>query len=258
MTDTLFNAQSIAEFLRQNPNFLIEHADVFAEIRVPDPNGSGTLSLLERQVTTLRQQLKNNQAELQALGHIAYENQGINDTITDWCASLLAQKEEELLPAAIVTGLQDAFPDLEVELILWGLERLESYQVEDNKEVQDYIQSLSIPYTGKKVHQGITAWLSETPASIAVIPIYVNDNTVGALIFGSKDNSHFYEGMGTLFLETLGFLTSAAISRLAPSLMEEDYPDDETQDSEEPITEEDLKTSSEEKADDDYPELNPA
>lgn len=221
MTETVFTPEAIAEFLKNNPKFLAEHADVFAEITVPNPDGPGVLSLLEHQVNTLRQQLKHSHQNLQDLGYLAYENQDINDTITDWCASLLAQKENELIPASIVTGLQDAFPELEVELLLWGLENLEDYQLEDNKEVQQYIQSLSQPYTGKNIHAGLSAWLSEPAASIAVAPLHVNDQVIGALIFASKDANHFYEGMGVVFLETLGYLASAAISRIAPIVMDD-------------------------------------
>lgn len=221
MTESVFTPQAIADFLKENPHFLVEHADIFSEVRIPNPDGPGVLSLLEYQVKTLRQQLQNSHQNLQDLGLIAYENQDINDTITDWCASLLAQKEDELIPAAIVTGLQDAFPELEVELLLWGLENLEDYQLEDNKEVQHYIQSLQKPYTGKSIHPGLSAWLSEPAASIAVVPLHVNDQTVGALIFASKNAEHFYEGMGVIFLETLSYLASAAISRIAPIVMDD-------------------------------------
>ncbi len=243
MSDLTLSPQQVADFLTNNPEFLNDHAEVFAGLHVPNPDGPGTLSLLERQVNLLRERLSNAHSNLNELGYIAHENQGISDTITDWCAGLLAQKEEELIPAAIVTGLQDAFPDLEVELLLWGLENLEDYQLEDNQEVQDYIQTLVAPYTGKQIHPGIAAWLSEPAGSIAIAPIYVNDAAIGALIFASQDSEHFFEGMGVTFLETLSYLASAAISRLAPSMMDDSIPEDENDDN---------------IAEDDYPELEPA
>lgn len=248
MSDLTLSPQQVVDFLTNNPEFLNDHAEVFAGLHVPNPDGPGTLSLLERQVTMLRERLNNAHSNLNELGYIAHENQGINDTITDWCAGLLAQKEEELIPAAIVTGLQDVFPDLEVELLLWGLENLEDYQLEDNKEVQEYIQTLAAPYTGKKVHPGIAAWLSEPAASIAIAPIYVNDAAIGALVFASQDAEHFYEGMGIVFLETLSYLASAAVSRLAPSIMEDEGAKDTEDDSD---NDNDIK-------EDDYPELEPA
>lgn len=248
MTDSVLSPQTIADFLKENPNFLMEHAEIFAEIRVPNPDGSGVLSLLEHQVRTLRQQLQQANQHLQDLGYIAYENQDINDTITDWCASLLAQKEEALIPAAIVTGLQDAFPELEVELLLWGLENLEDYQLEENQDVQQYIESLKTPYTGKTIHPGLSAWLSEPAGSIAVAPLQVNDQTVGALIFASQNAHHFYEGMGVIFLEILSYLASAAISRIAPIVME-----DTSIEVAEGFVDETIATD----PNDDYPELTP-
>ncbi|ETD68926.1 hypothetical protein V757_09605 [Pelistega indica] len=250
MTNEHLSPEVIAEFLRNNPNFLTEHADIFSEIRVPNPDGPGSLSLLEKQVSTLRDRLHSTQNNLYELGDIAVENQGINDTITDWCATLLAQKEEELIPAAIVTGLQDAFPELEVELLLWGFDQLEDYQLEENVEVQQYIKSLVAPYTGSDIHPGIAAWLSNPAGSIGIAPLYVNDIAIGALVFASQDAKHFYPDMGVFFLENLGYLASAAISRLAPSIMDEEVSITTQEDEQE--------QNSHNAEDDDYPELDPA
>ena len=49
--------------------------------------------------------------------------------------------------------------------------------------------------------------------------------------------------MGVTFLETLSYLASAAISRLAPSIMDDEMPEDDGDD---------------DSAEDDYPELEPA
>lgn len=274
MSENIFTPEAIAEFLQNNPRFLLENAEIFAQLEVPNPHGPGVLSLLEHQVNTLRQHLRQTQTHLHELGHIAHENTDIVNTIMDWCASLLAQKETELIPAAIVTGLQDAFPDLEVELLLWGLENLEDYQREENQAVHDYVQTLKKPYTGKKIPEAIAAWLSEPASSFAIVPLTVNDEKVGALVFSSQDAEHFYEGMGVDFLETLGLLASSAVSRLASVVMDQDYRVQEEGDEQsegDNLLEETDTTATEDNDtsyesvgpdtaddDDDYPELSPA
>ncbi|WP_157781317.1 DUF484 family protein, partial [Staphylococcus epidermidis] len=37
MTDTALTAQDVAAFLQDNPDFFVQHAEVFATLRVPHP-----------------------------------------------------------------------------------------------------------------------------------------------------------------------------------------------------------------------------
>lgn len=222
MTNTHLSAQEIAHFLIENPNFLIDHADIFCDITVPNPDGQGTLSLLERQVSTLRERLHKTQTLLNELGFIAHENKGINDSVNDWCIHMLAQKDASLIPYTIKNGLHTCFPDLSVSLRLWNLDIIEEVFIESNSETKNYIASLDKPYCGSVIHEGLIPYV-ENAQSIAIVPLHVDQSAVGAILFASPIPNHFHEDIGLVFLENIGKLASASLSRL--SLGHDNYPE---------------------------------
>ena len=58
------DANAVAEYLKQNPEFFEDYADVIAEIFVPHPHGGHAIPIAERQIVTLRE--KNHELEDQA------------------------------------------------------------------------------------------------------------------------------------------------------------------------------------------------
>ena len=49
------NPKDIADYLRSNPSFFDDHADVIGEMSVPHPHGGHAIPLAERQVLALRE-----------------------------------------------------------------------------------------------------------------------------------------------------------------------------------------------------------
>ena len=58
------DASAVAEYLKQNPKFFEDYADVIAEIFVPHPHGGHAIPIAERQILTLRE--KNDELESRA------------------------------------------------------------------------------------------------------------------------------------------------------------------------------------------------
>ena len=48
------DASAVADYLKQNPGFFEDYADVVAEIFVPHPHGGHAIPLAERQMLALR------------------------------------------------------------------------------------------------------------------------------------------------------------------------------------------------------------
>ena len=64
------DAAAVAEYLKQNPRFFEDYADVIAEIFVPHPHGGHAIPIAERQIVTLREKNQDLEAKLREL--IAY------------------------------------------------------------------------------------------------------------------------------------------------------------------------------------------
>jgi len=81
-----------------------------------------------------------------------------------------------------------------------------------------FASSLQLPYCGVNSDFEAAKWLEEPGAakSLALIPLRSGAalDAFGMLVLASPDPQRFNAGMGTDFLERIGELTSAALSRL--------------------------------------------
>ena len=83
-----------------------------------------------------------------------------------------------------------------------------------------FAASLPRPYCGANPGLEAASWLVDpgAVASLALIPLRDagSPEAFGLLVLGSSDPHRFAADMGTEFLERMGELTSAALSRLRP------------------------------------------
>lgn len=214
MTEQL-TALKVARFLQENPDFFDEHAELFAALSVPHPSDTRAISLGERQILILRDRQKELGERLAILSHQALFNQGTAQKMTQWCTQLLAVDDPQRLPGHIVSGLMESFEVPDVALRLWGLSLPEGPLTEAvTSDEQTFAQGMSAPYCGPNKDLSVANWLKQLPASMAIIPIHRDTQTVGLLLLGSPDSERFAADMGTTFLDSIGQMTSAALSRL--------------------------------------------
>ncbi len=216
MSETTFEPDEVAIFLKNNPSFFEDHAQLFASLSIPHPYADRTLSLGARQVMTLRKRSKALEWKLAELMHNADSNASISNSMTLWCTQMLAEKNSQNLPASIIASLKQAFEQLDVSLRLWDLPtlRAKKLKLDEDAGLQAYAHSLEKPYCGPEGYLPAHEWLEEKPASVALVPLRTEDRTFGLLVFGSCHEEHFTPDMGTAFLEKLGQLASASLSRL--------------------------------------------
>ena len=63
---TRWTTSAVAEYLKQNPQFFEDYADVIAEIFVPHPHGGHAIPIAERQILTLREKIHELEAQVRA------------------------------------------------------------------------------------------------------------------------------------------------------------------------------------------------
>jgi len=215
-SNTAFSAQDIADFLSQHPEFFEQHAEVFAELRVPHPYAGRAISLGERQILTLRGKIKELEWNLSGLIHRAQGNEKISGTLTAWCAQMLAETDATQLPHHIVQNLATLFDLPAVALRLWDLPQLPegAFTADLTPDIRAAAQALDAPVCGAATDHPVAAWLPTPPASLALVPLTHQASHIGLLVLGSDDAERFTPDMGTAFLTMLGALASAALARL--------------------------------------------
>ena len=213
----------IAEYLANTPDFFERHASLLAAVQLTSPHGSRAVSLQERQAVMLREKIKSLELKSAEMIRNGHENTVIADRLQRWTRELLRNRDDGVLPHVVTQELASHFVVPQVAIKLWGL--LPDYAGEDyaqgaSEDVMAFASSLSRPYCGANRDLESAQWLADpsSAASMALIPLRVGmaPDAFGLLVLASGDAQRFTSDMGTDFLERIGEIASAALSRLRP------------------------------------------
>ena len=223
MSDTAIDADAVARYLRDHPEFFDQHADLLGTFTLPHPHGGRAISLQERQVEVLRERHRTLELKLAELIRIGEENDAIGGKQQKLTRQLLLAGDAGQLPDIVVDGLGTIFSVPQVAMRLWGL-RDEWANLECAQPVPvDVItlaNSMPQPFCGPNSDFQAATWLPEggrDTRSIALLPLRkgIDPKAFGLLVLGSADPDRFRSGMGTAYLERIAEMASAALSRLA-------------------------------------------
>lgn len=214
-TETL-RADDVAQYLEQHPEFFAEHAQLLATIQVPHPRGTGAIPLSERQVLSLRDQNRALESKLAELIQFGEENDDISQRVHRLAVALMAGGELPELIARCCGAVRDDFGVPHAAIRLWRGEGESDAFAETSAELQRFTAALPRPFCGPNDNFEAVAWFGEAAPlvrSVAFIPLREAGEPIGLLAMGSEDPERFYADMGTLYLERIGELTSAALLR---------------------------------------------
>ena len=211
---------AVADYLKQNPRFFEDHADVIAEIFVPHPHGGHAIPIAERQILTLRDKNHELDARLRDLIRFGAENEATGEKMHRSTLALFAAPDLETALAVLYHSLAEDFGVPAVAARLWGKVPEGSYLPElaaTSQEIRDYAGSLGGPYCGHAAPFESREWFEDGVAqkSFAFMPLRTAQ-TFGLLALGSPDADRFHPGMGTLFLTRLAELASVSAARFLP------------------------------------------
>ncbi|MCU7940025.1 MAG: DUF484 family protein [gamma proteobacterium symbiont of Bathyaustriella thionipta] len=214
--------QEIIDYLTANPEFFNQNTDFLASLEIPHSSGTA-VSLIERQVSILREQNQQHKEQLTELFDIAKENEQSNQQMHKLTLSLLSSEGIDACEVIINESLCDEFSVDAVALKLFTApisDLPEHLFVEKNSVLAlelDKILNTRKPMCGffKQLPLDILfESKSASLASLAVIPLFIEkNNCFGALILGSNNVRHFNADMGTVFLERLGEILSHRLNR---------------------------------------------
>lgn len=111
------DAQTVLEYLTRNPDFLLRHETLLAEIELPHRAGTA-VSLVERQVKLLRERNIESRQRLTRLLETAHQNDQLFDKTRQLILMLLEADSLERLTQTLVLGLRREFDIEHVRLLL--------------------------------------------------------------------------------------------------------------------------------------------
>lgn len=216
------DAESVARFLRQNPDFFEAHAALLAEVSIPHPHGGHAIPIAERQIIALREKNAELEGRLRELIGFGNENDAISEKLHRSTLGLFTAPDLETTLAVLYQSLTEDFRVPQVACRLWGKVPEQSYLPElsaTSPELRQYTDQLGAPYCGPTPPFEARDWFESGDAchSFAFLPLRTG-HTFGLLALGSDDPARFFAGMGTMYLTRLAELASVAIARYLPSV----------------------------------------
>ncbi len=211
----------IANFLANTPDFFERHAELLATVQLSSGHGSRAISLQERQAGMLRDKIRGLESRVVEMIRHGQENVAIADKMQSWMLSLLMTPAARDLPDAIAQELQTQFSIPQAAIKVWDVAAPFSdcdFAAGVSDDARSFAASLSTPFCGLNAGLEAAKWLPEPAAakSVALIALRPGAATqaFGLLVLASPDGERFTSGMGTDFLQRIGELASAALSRL--------------------------------------------
>jgi uncharacterized protein len=206
----------IKAYLKAHPEFFEHNAHLLTEIFLPSPHGEGTISLAQRQQLAQRDKIRVLESKFTELILNAEENEATAEKVHRLTIGLLGAPNFEQLNAHLSAYLRDYFELPDSQLKLWSsssllADNISAFIVADDA-LKNWAKDLTQPYCGPMPSIDIADWFTEIPASIAIIPMRGKE-TFGVLVLPSAHPTHFYPGMGTMFLTRIGELVSASLLR---------------------------------------------
>ncbi len=210
--------EQVKQYLSENGDFLQRNPDMLDHLHIAHASGSA-VSLVEKQVSILRERNIDMRHRLKALTTNARENDKLYDQTRKLVLSLLDASSLDELYEAFMQAMSDDFKVDYASMILFGEPSAESAcRIEEPAAAREQIGAL---LKGRKPVCGVLrkeelAYLfpdAGEVGSAALMPI-TNGKEQGLIAVGSADANRYTTNMGTLFLTHI----ADVIQRLLPRL----------------------------------------
>lgn len=219
--DTEPSAEQVAEYLRTHPEFFVEQDELLAELSLPHNSGKA-ISLVERQVTILRDRGVEARQKLNNLLENARNNDQLFDTTRNLVLALLRANnvteiadvaQDQLSNHANIDACEILIverPDLHVS---------DSVRTESAERLRNDFADV---FRLRRTHCGAidpvqVAYLFPTSSdkikSTALCPVISNGEVLALLAFGNNADNFFNVNLDTLFLDFIGRVVGAVLEK---------------------------------------------
>lgn len=212
----------VREFLRDNPGFLDKNPDILECLTLPHDSG-GAVSLVERQVSVLRDRNEEMRGRLENLLQTARDNDSLFEKTKRLVLSLLEAEDLSELVEALYDSLGKDYAIEFYSLTLLGEEQQLPNTLARVAGMDKASSQMSTLLTSNRAVCGILREEEMTflfgdkghqVGSVAAVPLCYG-NTYGILAVGNSDPNFYKSSMGTLFLSYI----AEVLNRIVPGFL---------------------------------------
>ena len=212
--------EAVLDYLKSHPEFFEEQAEFFNQVEILHPFSGRTISLAERQMINLREKNRLLEHRLGELLGVGESNDALGARLHQLTIALVSANRLDKMVDTILKSLSEDFSVPQARLRLWGEGAAHlgnEICTPVSTELIKEISAMRHPVTGSVRTGEVAAWFggnSDSIASMALVPLCFDGQTLGLLAMGSDDAQRFVAGMGTLYIERLGDVIAAAFARV--------------------------------------------
>lgn len=212
--------EAVLDFLKTHPEIFEEQAEFFHQVEISHPYSGRTISLAERQMINLREKNRLLEHRLGELLGVGESNDALGARMHQLTIALVGANRLDQMVNLVLKSLAEDFGVPQARIRLWGEGAANmGHEVctPVSAELVKEISGMNHPFTGSVRTGEVVAWFGghdEAIASMALVPLRFEGQTLGLLAMGSDDAERFVAGMGTLYIERLGDVIAAALSRV--------------------------------------------
>lgn len=218
-----FSEVDVAHYLSNHPDFFERHLPLLRRMEIPHQSGATTVSLVERQVSVLRQNNEELERRLEELYDVARANNELVDNIHKLTVGYIRTHTLEARLELLENSLREDFSAERAILILFssdtaaksarpGFVKVIARDDDALKPFSTFLRS-ALPRCGPlrdSQKQFLFEQEADSITSAAMVPIG-EDAKFGFLTVGSKDANQFHPGQRVDFLGRLGELVALAL-----------------------------------------------
>ena len=212
------NEAEVALYLENNPLFFSKHSALLASMHLPNPHGSGTVSLAERQQAAQRDKIYQIEQKYNELLRFGIENDEKSNKVHSLTLALLNASNLTDILNAVNKSLTNDFDISSTKVILWAepknnddASHVAFDEIDDISKA--WAEALIEPYCGALPNVNLSSIkINDEVKSYAIASLEIG-TPVGLLVMASSDEKRFYPDIGTLFVKRIGELLSAALSQ---------------------------------------------
>lgn len=219
--DPDITAEQVASYLRNHPGFFLDQDELIAELSLPHESGKA-ISLLERQVTILRERGIEARQKLGNLLDNARNNDQLFDTTRNLVLALLRAEGSTELSEACQDQLSNHANIDACEVIFVEHDNLNVSKTirtyPPNKMMQDFkdVFRLKRTFCGALEQWQLDILFPTSNQSIrstAICPVVHDGEVLALLAFGNNSEDYFSVHLDTLFLDFIGHVVGAILSK---------------------------------------------
>jgi uncharacterized protein YigA (DUF484 family) len=220
------SANDVHQYLSDHADFFQSHSQLLSDLEIPHDSGKA-VSLVEKQVSVLRDQKKQLKKQLHELVQIAKENDALNQKLHALTVGLYQSGSFADVLALSVAKFEDDFSVDESKFIFfkdtgaepvvdvaWSRCAIVDRGDPDFKDVDRILKEITIPVCGR-FNTAVTQYLFDDAEkevqSMALLPL-MGKSCFGLLAIGSYDKHRFHAGKSTEFLQKLAELIGCALN----------------------------------------------